>query len=404
MSFKTTQTNSTTSNIMDQAETVRTLHTPGLSSRILSNMLDSTDPSLFDLTVTANGKDFLCHRAVLSASSPVFSAMFLSEMKEKQTGHLNLPIIRADVFSAIRLYLYGQPLRVTQEIALPVSSFARSYQIGCPDLPDFLDALLASALTLENIHAVRAHADAHSAYRLRRHCDRFLAARMSQLHTSSAFLACNPEDAKAALKVSQTHAVTRTAQHALQAAIAWLSVESLTQSRIHLLEEMLSIVQVDQLSLPALVRASREPMILTSSVFQAKLLRAFAKKAEQDLNFGHAPPKDSQQSQQEQSIPKINTPSLAGIVRGPATSLLARSRAFQLDILSGEIVPQHHGFYTTGRRRTSNFAPFVHDRFSRQHHGVGNRIAGYYGRDSVSVERHFIEERDDSSDGFDEFE
>lgn len=390
---------------MDQPESIRTFHTPGLSSRILSHMLDSTDPSLFDLTVTANGKDFLCHRAVLSASSPVFRAMFLSEMKEKQTGHLNLPIIRADVFSAIRLYLYGKPLRVTQEIALPVSSFARSYQIGIPDLPDFLDALLASALTLENVHVVRSHADAHSAYRLRRHCDRYLATRMAKLHASPAFLACNPEDAKAALKVSQTHGVTRTAQHALRAAVAWLAVEPLTQSRMQLLEEMLNIIQVDQLSLTALVRASREPIILTSSVFQAKLLRAFAKKAEQDLNFGHAPPKHPQQSQQKQSMSTTTTPSLAGIVRGPGNSLMAGNRAFQLGILSGEIMPQHHEFYSTGRRRAGNFAPFVHDRFSRQQHGMGSRMAEYYGRDSVLVERHIDEERDASSlDEYDHIE
>lgn len=274
---------------MDPPPTARTFTGHAVASRVLSHMLEhASDPSQSDLQVHAGQKTFPCHRAVLCASSPVFSAMFASQMQEPTTGQLTLTDVSAPVFAPIRAYLYGRPLIVHDDHALAISAFIRRYEIALHELTDFLDALLTSALTLDNVLLVRDHADAHDAHRLRRNCDRFITARMRLLPETPSFLSSAPAAALAALhapcNVSRAVLGRKCAQYVLAAAVAWLAAEE--GSRESWRDPVLGAVDVDGLSLPALVRASRDPTALKSPPFQVRLLRAFATKAERDLNFG----------------------------------------------------------------------------------------------------------------------
>lgn len=251
-------------------------------------MLSSNLP---DLTVFASGKPFLCHRAVLAANSPVFEAMFSSSMKESHSGQLDLPDISPDIFAPVRTYMYGQPLVVREEIAIPLSVFVRRYEISIPELTDFLDGLLTSALTLDNVHTVRHHADGHNAHRLKRNCDRFITIRMNHLPEIESFLELPPQPAEAALRapsnVSREAVSRKCAQYVLSAAVAWVAHDQ--SEREQHLETMLNAVDVDGLSLSALVRATRHKITLRSHTFQARLLRAFARRAERDLGFAPIP-------------------------------------------------------------------------------------------------------------------
>lgn len=264
----------------------RTFTGHAVASRVLAQMLQNH--FLTDLTVTASGKSFPCHRAVLAAASPVFDAMFRSTMLEQSSGHLQLPDTPPDVFAIVRQYIYGRPLHVPDHLAISVSTFVRRYEVALPDLSDFLDALLTSALTLDNVLAVRQHADHHSAHRLRRNCDRFITTRMNSLPETLSFLESPPPSAEAALRapsnVSRDALSRKSAQYVLAAAVAWLAHNE--PQRAQHLETMLNTVDVNGLSLPALVRASRDRIALKSQPFQARLLRAFAMKAERDLGFG----------------------------------------------------------------------------------------------------------------------
>lgn len=332
----------------------------GAASRILSTLLD--DALLSDVRVCAGAKSFPCHRAILSACSPVFAAMFVSPMREPSTGHVSLEDVPADVFAAVRLYMYGRPLHISDAHALAASAFIRRYEVCLPELTDFLDALLASALTLDNVLAIRAHADMHAAHRLQRNCDRFLTARMRLLAENDIFLSSHFADAEAALRapsrVSKTAAGPRIAQHALAAAVAWLLHDEV--EREHCTDVLLTAVDVDGLSLPALVRASRDPIAGKSKAFQARLLRAFARKAERDLGFAPLP---------GAGFAVVDDP-LPGRY-GPEVGLFP--------------YPAAHALYQVRRRSTLGAGPLVHPRFP-QRQPVAGRGSTQTGTEHASEE------------------
>lgn len=264
-------------------------------------------------------------------------------MLEPSTGELTLADVPADVFAAVRQYMYGRPLHVSDSHALAASSFIRRYEVCLPELAEFLDALLASALTLDNALAIRSHADMHAAHRLQRNCDRFLAARMKLLPENEAFLASDVAEAEAALRapsrVSKAAAGPKIAQHALAAAVAWLLHNE--PGREHHTDMLLAAVDVDALSLPALVRASRDPIAGKSKGFHARLLRAFARKAERDLGFGPVP--SAGFAVVDEPVPGRYSPEV-GLFPYPAA----------------------HALYQVRRRSTLGAGPLVHPRFPQR--------------------------------------
>lgn len=278
----------------DTSSAVRMFRGSSVASRVLEQML--CDETLSDVTVCAGGKRFACHRAVLASSSPVFRAMFAVDMKETNTGILTLPPdVTASVFNAVRDFMYGRPLRVTSDDAISLYKFVQRYEIAFSELQNFLDNLLASALTVDNVVHIRQHADSLNAFRLRRACDRFITLRLSSMSTTDSFLDASADAAESVLLapslVSRDILGPRSAQHVLAAALAWLRHDD-TRVSLHL-DRILRTVRLDHLSLPALVRASREPLLEASVTFQHKLLRAFALNTERYVSFGSVSPTTS---------------------------------------------------------------------------------------------------------------
>lgn len=267
---------------------VRMFRGNGVSSRVLEWMLTDGE-SLSDVTVCVGEKRFFCHRVVLAANSPVFRAMFAVDMKESNTGVLSLPPeVTASMFNALRDFMYGRPLRVTSDDALGLYKFVEQYEIAMSDLQNFFDNLLISALTVDNVICIRQHADALNAFRLRRACDRFITLRLPSLCTANSFLEASIEAVEAVLLaptlVSRDILGPRSAQYVFAAALAWLRYD---KTRVYIyLDRVLRTIRLDHLSLPALIRASREPLIEDSITFRHKLLRAFSLSTERYITFG----------------------------------------------------------------------------------------------------------------------
>lgn len=339
----------------DQPPPHRTFTSRALPSRILSHMLDH--PLLADLHVIISGKTFPCHRAVLSSLSPVFEAMFLSQMLESQSGKLHIPDITPDIFLPIRDYIYGKPLHIRHDLAIPISTFVRKFQIDVPELPDYMDKLLSSALTLDNVIPVRQHADAHSAHRLRRNCDRFITLRMKALANTESFLISPPSAAEATLnaptQVSREALSRQSSQHVFSAAVAWLAHDE--PARLSHLDTILNTIEVDALSLPALVRASRHVIAIQSPAFQARLLRAFARKAERDLGYTNL--SRSNLGQRPAGFAIVDDSARDDIDVFP-------------DVMGAALYPAS---LHSARRRNTFSASMVHHRFPSAPGGVGGR-------------------------------
>ena len=73
-------------------------------SRHMGSLLDSDTFS--DVTLCTRGREFKAHKAILSARSPVFGAMFEHEMEESRKGRVEISDIDPDVFHEMLKFVY----------------------------------------------------------------------------------------------------------------------------------------------------------------------------------------------------------------------------------------------------------------------------------------------------------
>ena len=72
-----------------------------------TELLDSFQEGLFsDVVLRCEGQDFQCHKLLLASQSPVFEAMFRDDMKENQTGIVDIEDIDADVVKEMVNFIY----------------------------------------------------------------------------------------------------------------------------------------------------------------------------------------------------------------------------------------------------------------------------------------------------------
>nr|XP_006814100.1 PREDICTED: kelch-like protein 11-like [Saccoglossus kowalevskii] len=88
-----------------------------VSSGVLSHLNDQRkNKVLCDMTIVVDGHDFNAHKCVLAASSPYFESLFRSNMKESQTGKVELQCTSAEGMEAILSYMYTVDVTLTMDI------------------------------------------------------------------------------------------------------------------------------------------------------------------------------------------------------------------------------------------------------------------------------------------------
>ncbi|KAL4183519.1 hypothetical protein AMTRI_Chr11g98650 [Amborella trichopoda] len=73
--------------------------------RCLSRMLDEAIHT--DITINTSNGTVRAHKAILSASSPVFASMFLHDLKEKESSTINIEDMSVESCTVLLSYLYG---------------------------------------------------------------------------------------------------------------------------------------------------------------------------------------------------------------------------------------------------------------------------------------------------------
>ena len=77
------------------------------SSKIISDMerlLDSG--TLTDVTIKCENRILECHKAVLSARSTVFRAMFQHDMRESKSNEIHIPVSHSNLFKLFKYCVY----------------------------------------------------------------------------------------------------------------------------------------------------------------------------------------------------------------------------------------------------------------------------------------------------------
>ena len=127
-----------------------------------------TEKNLADLEINCDGEVFNCHHNILSARSPVFSAMFQVDMIENQSKKVNIRDVNKEVFSEVLKFIYTGYVSSedsVKELARDILAAANKYQLDL--LKKLCEAQLVSTLNASNCFDLLILGDLHEAANLK---------------------------------------------------------------------------------------------------------------------------------------------------------------------------------------------------------------------------------------------
>ena len=128
-----------------------------------------SDKQFSDIKIQCEGQSFDRHMAILAARSPVFMAMFQSNMKEKQTQTVNINDCKAGVVEEMLNFIYtgnvSSPAAIS-EIMAELFEAADKYQLDL--LKDVCEESLCSNLKVTNCLEYLVLGDMHDTPKLKK--------------------------------------------------------------------------------------------------------------------------------------------------------------------------------------------------------------------------------------------
>ena len=127
-----------------------------------------SEKNFSDLEITCDEEVFYCHRNILSARSPVFSAMFQADMIENHLQKVNIRDVKKEVFSEVLKFIYTGKVSSDGSLkdkARNILAVANKYQLDL--LKKLCEAQLVSTLDASNCVELLVHGDLHQATNLK---------------------------------------------------------------------------------------------------------------------------------------------------------------------------------------------------------------------------------------------
>ena len=118
-----------------------------------------------DICFIIDGQEIKAHKTVLSARSPVFAAMFHSNMKEKGMSRIDIPDVSQDIFNALLHFMYTDRVQLTETSAELLLAAADKYLLA--SLKSKCEEFIIKYLTIENCSRIMDLADLHNSLRLK---------------------------------------------------------------------------------------------------------------------------------------------------------------------------------------------------------------------------------------------
>ncbi|KAK6183633.1 speckle-type POZ protein [Patella vulgata] len=125
-----------------------------------------------DVVLCVNGKEFQAHKAILSARSPVFQAMFEHEMEESKQNRVEITDQDHEVMREMLRFTYTGKAPNLDKMADELLAAADKYALD--RLKVMCEEALYSSLTVENVCEILVLADLHSADQLKTHAVDFI--------------------------------------------------------------------------------------------------------------------------------------------------------------------------------------------------------------------------------------
>lgn len=118
-------------------------------------------------------KEIKVHKIILSARSPVFSAMLEEHTEEAQNNQVTYDDIDYDVMREMLFFMYSGHCPMLSQMALDLLAVADRFQLN--GLKEMADQVLRSGLTTESVCRNLVLADLHNAHDLKSDAIRFIA-------------------------------------------------------------------------------------------------------------------------------------------------------------------------------------------------------------------------------------
>jgi speckle-type POZ protein len=146
-----------------------------------------SDKQLSDVKIECDGQTFDCHQIILAARSPVFMAMFQSNMKEKKTKTVTINDFKTEVVSEMLNYIYTGTVSSNDisEIEIDLLAAADKYQLDL--LKNICEENLCSKLEVTNCVELFVVGDMHQTFKLRKKALRLAAENMNLIIDTDVF-------------------------------------------------------------------------------------------------------------------------------------------------------------------------------------------------------------------------
>ncbi|XP_038167790.1 speckle-type POZ protein-like [Arvicola amphibius] len=138
-----------------------------------------------DCCLVVAGQEFLAHKAILAARSPVFRAMFEHDMEESRKNRVEIHDMEPEVFKAMMDFIYTGKEPDLHSMADAVLAAADKY--GLERLKVMCERALFRDLSVENAAHTLFLADLHSAVQLKTRAMDFITARASEVFQTSSW-------------------------------------------------------------------------------------------------------------------------------------------------------------------------------------------------------------------------
>jgi len=135
-----------------------------------------------DVTVSCEDKEFQCHKNILTSRSSVFKTMLESNMKEKESGRVEIKDMNLEVFEDMLRYIYTSEAPNIDKH--PEKLFAVADQYELQELKELCEVKLCSKLDLANCIDLLVLGDLHRASALKNVALKFVSKNIHHIETN----------------------------------------------------------------------------------------------------------------------------------------------------------------------------------------------------------------------------
>ncbi|XP_054163686.1 speckle-type POZ protein-like [Oppia nitens] len=118
-----------------------------------------------DVKLIVDGTELPAHKSILSARSPVFNAMFSSDMSENRENIIRIDDLTKEVIEELLNFIYSGKVTNLSKVSKELLSAADKYEL--PQLSDLCEQYLTSSLNVESAPEILVLSHLHKAVKLK---------------------------------------------------------------------------------------------------------------------------------------------------------------------------------------------------------------------------------------------